>query len=172
MAVEKLAKTLGISLERKGSGFIFGEKEAEEGKGRSGKRWILARSTRFMNECGPSVASALKKFFLEPDSLLLATDDIDLSLGTIRLRPGGSSGGHRGLESVIASLGTEKFARLRIGIGPVPAGQDPAEFVLRPFLNSERPVLEKTLEQAVACLRAAVTESLERAMTRYNRAHV
>jgi len=106
---------------------------------------------------------------IDPDALLVLCDDMSLPLGRMRIRGGGGSGGHLGLESVIFSLGTERFARMRLGIGPPPPGIDWSEFVLLPFLEEERTAARELLESAADALETILTGGLDRAMNRYNR---
>jgi PTH1 family peptidyl-tRNA hydrolase len=96
-------------------------------------------------------------------------DDFHLEFGAMRVRRGGSHGGHNGLRSIIEALGTQEFARLRIGIGAAPAGEDPADYVLEKFEREEAARLPEIVGDAAACVTRAVTEGLEVAMNRHNR---
>jgi len=91
----------------------------------------------FMNQSGGPLAEILKYESLLPENMIVVADDFMIPFGSLRLRSSGSAGGHNGLKSVIEALGTEEFGRLRVGIGPVPVGQDPAEFVLKKFSKEE-----------------------------------
>jgi PTH1 family peptidyl-tRNA hydrolase len=124
-----------------------------------------------MNRSGVAVRSVLAQRHVDVTrDLLVVVDDFALPLGTFRLRARGSSGGHNGLESVEAALDSREYARLRIGIGPLPEGvSDSADFVLEPFTGAERATLTDllpTLGDAVECW---ITEGIEQAMNRYNR---
>lgn len=101
--------------------------------------------------------------------LLVVYDDVYLPLGTIRIRPGGGSGGHQGLESILASTGSGEFPRLRIGVGPAPRAQDLPEYVLAPFSETEREAVPRVIEAAADCAFDAVAEGLAKAMNRWNR---
>lgn len=129
---------------------------------------LLAIPQTFMNESGRAVAPLVHFYQVPPERLLVVYDDLDLPLGAIRLRPDGGSGGHRGMQSVIDHLGTQKFPRLRIGIGRPPEQMDPADYVLRDFSPDEESVLEEVLDRATAAIRTWVTEGLEKAMSLYN----
>lgn len=122
----------------------------------------------FMNVCGAPIAAAARKKGVSPGELLLITDDFELPLGTLRIRQKGSSGGHNGLQSVLEAFGTSVIPRLRVGIGPVPDGQDPADFVLKPFPASDRKQVGDVLVRGAEAVRTAVTEGVETAMNRYN----
>jgi PTH1 family peptidyl-tRNA hydrolase len=125
----------------------------------------LAKSRSYMNTCGPNLKEALLKAGGNPAEMLVVVDDFMLPEGRIRLRRGGSSGGHNGLKSVIAALGTEEFPRLRIGVGPVPPGMDPADYVLKRVSASR---MEALATKAVDALEACLRDGLEKAMNRFN----
>jgi PTH1 family peptidyl-tRNA hydrolase len=134
-----------------------------------GMRAVLAKPRTFMNESGRAVAP-LAHFYKVPSELLMVVyDDLDLPLGAVRLRPGGGSGGHKGMRSIIEHLGTQDFPRLRIGIGRPPGRMDPADYVLQDFSTEEEPVLEETLGWAVAAVELWMEEGIEAAMNQYNR---
>ncbi|MBI5882576.1 MAG: aminoacyl-tRNA hydrolase [Elusimicrobia bacterium] len=123
----------------------------------------------FMNDSG-SFSAAFSRFHrLAPAEILVCFDDISLLLGRMRLRPSGSSGGQKGMESIIASLGTSDIPRLRLGVGPVPAGWDAADFVLGRFSAAEDKVFCEMAERGVEAVRTALEEGLEAAMNRYNK---
>jgi PTH1 family peptidyl-tRNA hydrolase len=103
-----------------------------------------------------------------PSRLVVIHDDLDLPLGRMRLRAGGSGGGHRGIGSVIASLQTGDFLRLKIGIGRPPAAQTAEDFVLRRFNREERTLFLHTRERAVQALESLVAEGLEKTMSLFN----
>jgi PTH1 family peptidyl-tRNA hydrolase len=102
-------------------------------------------------------------------SLLIVCDDVNLPLGTIRLRLQGSAGGHHGLQSCLEALGTEEVPRLRIGVGVEPLPADLDGFVLSRFSSAERPIAKQAVERAALACEAWVTEGMETAMNRYNR---
>ena len=102
----------------------------------------------YMNESGRVVRAALDYYKVAPEDLLVVHDDIDLPFGRLRLQVAGGSGGHNGIRSVEAALGTKEFSRLKVGVGRPPGSQDPADFVLRPFSKSERPEVDVMVEDA------------------------
>jgi len=134
----------------------------------AGKRVVLAMPQTFMNESGRSVAPLVRFFKLPLQRLLVVYDDLDLPVGTIRLRVKGGSGGHRGMQSIIQHLGSQTFPRLRIGIGRPPGQMDPADYVLQDFSLEEQPVVEDALECAVSAVQTWLEEGIEQAMGRYN----
>ena len=123
----------------------------------------------FMNTSGVPVAQLMHKKGLSPAELLVVSDDFELPLGRLRLRLKGSSGGHNGIKSILEILGTEDVPRLRVGIGPVPSGEDPAEFVLKPFASADKKRVQKALEQAAEAVRVAADSGVEAAMNQFNR---
>lgn len=144
---------------------------ADVGSGERRLRLLMPQT--FMNESGRSVRAALDWYDLEPAQILVLVDDMDLPLGRLRLRSSGSAGGHNGLRSTIAHLGTEAFPRLRIGIG-APA-QDPQErrertvsHVLGRFQAAEQPLLERVLEEATEGIGLVQRLGVERAANRLN----
>ncbi len=133
------------------------------------RRVVLVKPQTFMNESGRAVA-ALARFYQVPhERMLVCYDDLDLPLGTVRLRPEGGSGGHRGMRSIIEHVGGENFPRLRLGIGRPPGQMDPAAYVLQDFSAEEQPAVEDALERAVAAIETWLREGIVMAMSRHNR---
>jgi PTH1 family peptidyl-tRNA hydrolase len=161
--VSRLAAAHGLEFSRR-------RKNARAAQGTIGGRpVVLAIPQTFMNESGRAVAPLAHFYQVPTENLLVIYDDLDLPLGSLRLRPDGGSGGHRGMRSIITYLGTQSFPRLRIGIGR-PLGQmDPADYVLQNFTPDEEPVIEETIERAIAAIQTWLTEGLEKAMSLYNR---
>jgi PTH1 family peptidyl-tRNA hydrolase len=135
----------------------------------SGAEVILALPLTYMNLSGVAVAGLLKKYKIEARNLLVVLDDLDLELGRIKLRPCGSSAGQRGLQSIIASLGTKEFARLRVGIGRPAKAQEASEYVLAPFKAAEKEKIAQVLQEAQDCCLAWVNQGISRAMGTFNK---
>ncbi|MFH1277352.1 MAG: aminoacyl-tRNA hydrolase [Candidatus Eisenbacteria bacterium] len=136
----------------------------------AGKRALLVKPTTYMNRSGGAVADLLDDRGLGLADLLVVSDDVNLPLGRIRIRAKGSDGGQKGLASVIGEVGTEDFARIRLGVGPAPAGTaDLADFVLRRFAADETPAVERMIDEAVSCVRMWAAVGVEGAMGRCNR---
>jgi PTH1 family peptidyl-tRNA hydrolase len=133
-----------------------------------GEEVVLVKPRTFMNLSGDAVGP-LVRFYKRPLSdLLVVYDDIDIPFGSIRLRPSGSSGGHKGMKSIIANLGADEFPRLRVGIrGDVPSG-DLSEYVLERFTAEERAQLEGIIQRACDAVEAVITGPFEKAMRRFN----
>jgi PTH1 family peptidyl-tRNA hydrolase len=160
--VERLGIALGLTLDKD-------QKQARVALGDfDGRRVVLAKPQTFMNESGRAVAALTRFYKVRLDCLLVVYDDLDLPLGSVRLRPEGGSGGHKGMRSIIEHLGTQEFSRLRIGIGRPPGRMDPAAYVLQDFSADEGPLLEETLERAVAAIETWLHQGVEVAMDQYN----
>ena len=132
------------------------------------RRLLLLKPQTFMNVSGASVAEAARYWADSPEDVLVVADDVNLPLGRLRFRAGGSAGGHNGLKSIIAQLGSQDFPRLRIGVGDDRGGADLADHVLGTFSPDERQVVEETIERAVSAVLCYLDDGLETAMNRYN----
>ena len=162
MLVSRLADRLGVSFSRLESKALVTKAVYKD------YRLVLAKPQTYMNLSGQAV-SALQRFYKIPlENLLVAYDDVDLPLGTIRLRPDGSSGGQKGMGSIIDHLGTQEFPRLRIGIGRPPGRMDAAAYVLQDFSRGETEILDEVLERGVEAVLTFITEGLTTAMNQYN----
>lgn len=140
------------------------------GSGRiAGEEALLVLSRRFMNESGRAVASALSAVRATPADLIVVCDDVDLPLGQLRLRLVGRDGGHRGLRSIVEALGTDEFARLRLGVGAPPAGADTADYVLDAFSEVEQTVVSDMVRRAAEAIEVSLSQGFARAMSVYNR---
>ena len=131
------------------------------------RRVLLLKPETFMNLSGRSVGQAVRFFKVAPTDLLVVCDDLSLPLGRLRLRPGGSDGGQKGLRDISSHLGTDQFPRLRIGIGDR-EDIDAADYVLSRFRSSERPVIDDALILASQAVAVWVTQGIEAAMNRFN----
>jgi PTH1 family peptidyl-tRNA hydrolase len=131
------------------------------------RRVLLLKPETFMNLSGRSVGQAMRFYKLEPADLLVVCDDLSLPLGKLRIRPGGSDGGQKGLRDIAAHLGTEQFSRLRIGLGDR-ENNDAADFVLNRFRSAERPIIDDALILATQAVAVWVTLGLDVAMNRFN----
>ncbi len=135
---------------------------------RRDQRICLAVPIIYMNESGRAVAPLLRFFKLPLDRLIVAVDDLDLPLGSLRLRKTGGTGGHKGLASISRALGTESYARLRIGIGRPPPDWDPTDYVLAAFDADDRALADAAVQRAADALEAAIDRGLDYVMNAYN----
>jgi peptidyl-tRNA hydrolase, PTH1 family len=134
-----------------------------------GERMLLVKSRTFMNESGPSYASVARKHDIQPDHVIAAHDDLDLAFGALRVKFGGSTAGHHGLDSLVAGLRTPDFHRLRLGIGRPPGRQDPLNFVLRPFSKKEQEEVVVLVDQAAEATLSLARHGLSPTQDRFNR---
>ncbi len=111
-------------------------------------RFLVLKPSTFMNNSGLAVAPVLKCYGLSPDQMVVIHDDIDIPVGEVRVKRGGGTGGHRGLASLVESIGSGDFTRVRIGVGRPPEGIDPAEYVLMGFEEGERQPAAASAERA------------------------
>jgi PTH1 family peptidyl-tRNA hydrolase len=163
MAVDELANRGSIRVERP-------EGKALVGRGKlAGQEVVLAKPQTYMNLSGVSVRELLGKYELEPGDLLVMWDEVQLPLGTIKINGDGSAGSHNGAKSVIGSIGTQQFARLRLGAGSEHQLGGRREYVLRPMKKAELEVAAEMLGEAGDAVELILTQGLDAAMTKYNR---
>ena len=164
LTVDRLAERHGIRVTRKDSKALVGVGEVD------GQAVMLAKPQTFMNLSGPAVACLISKLESEAgaEKLIVISDDLALPFGTIRIRPRGSAGGHNGLKSIIGSLGSEEFTRLRIGIQPEHLVSDVKRFVLDPLPRSVRAELEEILERSAAAVHTIIRDGVLKAMAAFN----
>jgi len=163
MVVEALSRRYGIGSERTNFSGLWQEADLE------GVRAFLLRPTTYMNCSGTSVQAAVRFYQLPLQEILVICDDFHLPLGKLRLRPKGSAGGQKGLQNIIQHLGSQEFARLRIGIGPLPEGVDATSFVLGRFMPDEQPIIQEAIRRAAEAVVLWAKEGIETTMNRYNR---
>lgn len=144
--------------------------QAECGKGViAGQKAMLAEPLTYMNLSGEAVAALVNYYKLDPEEeLVVIYDDISLEPGQIRVRKKGSAGGHNGIKNIIACLGTDKFKRIRLGIGGKPERWDLADYVLAPFGKEERAAVDEGIKRAAEAVCVMMTEGPDAAMNRYN----
>jgi aminoacyl-tRNA hydrolase/ribosomal protein bL25 (Ctc-form) len=163
MAVDELADRGAIRVERP-------EGKALVGRGKlAGEEILLAKPQTYMNLSGVSVRELLAKYELEPADLLVMWDEVQLPAGTFKIHPDGSAGSHNGAKSVIGSIGTQQFARLRLGCGPDHPVSNLKDYVLRPMKKPELEVASEMLGQVGDAVEMILTQGLDAAMTKYNR---
>jgi peptidyl-tRNA hydrolase, PTH1 family len=133
-----------------------------------GERVILIKPQTYMNNSGAAVNSLVHFYKVPLENLLVAYDDVDLPLGSLRLRPMGGSAGQKGMQSIIERLGTDQFPRLRIGTGRPPGRMEAADYVLQDFPDDEADLLTMTLERGVDAVLTFIQYGLDRAMNSYN----
>lgn len=163
MLVQKMAEAWGVSL--RGRKFRSRTAQAEV----SGARILLALPQTYMNQSGLAVRDIVRGLGIGPEDLVVVYDDLDISLGEIRVRKQGRPGTHKGLGSVVRELGTTLFPRIRIGIGPLPGSCEATDYVLSPFSPSEKPLLRESLERGGEALAFILAGDIPTAMSLFNR---
>jgi PTH1 family peptidyl-tRNA hydrolase len=159
--IDLLAARHAIDLRKHRHQSVYGEGRIE------GAGVLLAKPLTYMNLSGVAVAALARYHGIIPAGVLVVCDDVNLPLGRLRLRTRGSAGGHNGLKSIIGSLGTSEFPRLRIGVG-APDGQPMVNHVLGPFNRREREIIDAALATAADAVELYLREGIEAAMNRYN----
>lgn len=140
-----------------GTGYIEGEKV------------ILAKPQTYMNLSGESVRALADFYKVESDNIIVIYDDISLDVGKLRIRTKGSAGGHNGIKSIIAHLGTESFPRIKVGVGDKPAGWDLADYVLSRFTKEENEIIIDSLKKSSMAAKTIIKDGMETAMNLYNK---
>ena len=136
----------------------------------AGQKVILAKPLTYMNLSGESVAELVNYYKIDPDEeLVVIYDDINLAPGYIRVRKKGSAGGHNGIKNIIAQLGSDKFKRIRVGVGEKPKNWDLADYVLSPFSKEERTQVDEAIRHAADALEMILQDDIDSAMNKYNK---
>jgi PTH1 family peptidyl-tRNA hydrolase len=164
LLLDELAREHRIPLDRRGLKSVYGRGRMARGE------VILAKPQTYMNLSGEAVQRLLHFFKIPTQELIVLHDDLDLPWGKIRIRIGGSSGGHRGILSIQESLGSEGFVRLKIGIGrpPIP-GRDPSDYVLDPLPEEKKEELAAILKRAAEAVETILARGPQEAMSRFHR---
>jgi len=159
---DKLAETLGIRFSRQQNNAFVAS------GARNGSKLVLAKPQTFMNLSGQSVSGLVRFFKVPPANLLVCCDDIDLPMGTIRMRASGGSAGQRGMQSILEALGTKDVPRLRFGVGRPPGRMDAADHVLRNFDAADEEIVPIIVDKAVQAALTFVDNGMAEAMNRFN----
>jgi PTH1 family peptidyl-tRNA hydrolase len=162
MVVDLLAEQWGETITKKQARSVLTSHRI------SGSQVILAKPQTYMNESGRAVQALIDYYKVTPERMIVIFDDLDLPLGTLRIRPFGGTGGHRGMRSIQNKIHTQEYPRMRVGISRPPGRMDPAEYVLQDFEQDELENLQGTLNRAVGCLIHFLEHGLEEAMNSCN----
>lgn len=160
--VDRLAQRHGLSVTKSKFNALFGQGRV------AGQAVILVKPQTFMNLSGEAIQPLAAFYHVPPAQVLVVCDEFALLFGQLRIKPRGSDGGHNGLKSVIARLGTQDFPRLRIGIGPVPPMFDPADFVLSNFAKADQDGVRDMVDRAADAVESFVKDGMERTMNAFN----
>ncbi len=162
MCADRWAERHGISFDKKRPWAVIGEGELDS------CRVMIAKPRTFMNLSGDAVHEMANRWHVQPKDLLVLYDDMDLPLGSLRLRERGSAGGHNGIKSIIERLGSQEFLRLRIGIGRPNGDADAIRHVLSQFTRDEAQVLDEALDRACDAIDCILSEGITPAMNKFN----
>ena len=163
MAADALAKKLGVSINRARFKALTAPAEI------NGEKVLLMKPQTYMNLSGEAVGEAARFYKILPENVIVVSDEVSLPLGKLRVRMKGSAGGHNGLKSIIASLGSDNFPRVRIGVGAPPhPDYDMADWVLSVFRNQDLEDMLSAADKAAEAVITYVTDGPERAMNRFN----
>ncbi len=170
MCLNCFARRYGIRFDKRKCQARIGSGEV------AGNKVVVARPQTYMNRSGEAVSRLVKRFEVGLDKLIVIHDDLDLPLGKIRIRPRGSAAGHKGINSIIAELGSEDFTRIRVGIGRPPIAESSTEtseadviaYVLSDFTPEEKRVITEAISQVSEAIYCLLTEGLVTTMNRYN----
>jgi peptidyl-tRNA hydrolase, PTH1 family len=163
MAVERLAETCGVKFSRHEARSLSASAEIE------GERVVLAKPQTFMNLSGQAVSGLLRQRNASAEDVIVLVDDVDIPLGSLRIRRRGSAGGHNGLKSIIGALGTDQFVRVRMGAGPDKVVENLVSYVLAPFRKKDLKIVAEVADQAAEAVRIILKEGPEKAMNLFNR---
>lgn len=162
MLLDRLAERLGCTFSRVESRALVAKGDYLE------NRLILVKPQTYMNLSGQAASSLLRFYKIPLEQLLVIYDEVDLPLGILRLRPGGGSAGHKGMQSIMDKLGTQEFPRLRIGINRPPGRKEAADYVLQDFSKDEAQLLPELLDRAIEAVLTFVRGGITDAMNLYN----
>ena len=163
MAVDRLARECGLELTHHEAQALTGCTRME------GLEVLLAKPQTYMNLSGMAVARLAEKYRLEVSDLIVLVDDVDLPLGSLRIRPRGSAGGHKGLKSIIGALGSGDFVRVRMGVRPEQPIEDMVSYLLGRFREADLETVAEMLDQACEAVHVILREGSQKAMNRFNR---
>ena len=164
LVVDRVASGNRIAIKKKRYDSLIGDWQTNE------EKILLVKPQTYMNHSGEVVKHLFRSFPVAVQDLVVIHDDLDLPFGRIRIRPRGGAGGHRGVLSILESLGEEGFFRVRVGIGRPPPGVDPTDFVLDRFSPQEISQLDEVVSKAADAVECLLEEGSRRAMEKFNRA--
>ena len=163
LVLDTLAQKLGADLSERKHRALCGKAVI------GGQKVILLKPQTFMNSSGESIRAAADYYKVPPEDILVVYDDISLAPGQLRIRAKGSAGGHNGIKSIIAHLGTQEFPRVKVGIGEKPPRMDLADYVLGHFSSGEKKIMEEAAKEAADAICEIVNVGIEQAMNDHNR---
>ena len=162
LAVDEIGRRAGIDLTRKKFHGLYGEGAFHRDK------LILLKPETYMNRSGESVSSAVSFYHIPPENIIIVHDELDLPVGTVRIKPGGGSAGHKGVASIMERLGNSGFIRIRIGIGKPKQKSGTVSHVLSKFSKEENEIINESVLKAADAALEVIEHGLQKAMNKYN----
>ena len=163
MAIDRLAEACGVELGRREAQALTASTEM------AGERIVLAKPQTYMNLSGLAVGRLVNKYAVPVQDIILLVDDVDLPLGSLRIRPRGSAGTHNGLRSVIGTLQSDEFVRVRMGVRPEHPVEDLARYILGRFRKADLETVAELIDRSAEAVSVVVKEGVQSAMNRFNR---
>lgn len=161
MVVDRLAGDNGIQSSKVQNKAIVGDGRV------AGQRVILAKPQTYMNNSGEAVGPLANFYKIPPENIFVVYDEMDIPLGTIRLREKGGAGGHNGMKSIIQHIGQD-FPRMRLGVGRPPGRMEPPGYLLQDFSNDQLPIVSDMIDEAIRAIETYLQEGIQMAMSRHN----
>ena len=161
--VDAMSKKWGIPVKDRRAKAVLGTGRL------AGQDIVLAKPRTFVNNSGDAVSYLLTRFASKPEHLVIVYDEMELPLGRLRIRPQGSDGGHNGMRSIIAAIGTQVFPRIRVGIGPPAEGESSIPHVLGHFSSEEEGVVSEIVDRVASAVDCILEEGIDAAMSQFNR---
>ena len=163
-AVDVLSRRHNISVQSLSMKGLYGKGVIE------GEKAMLLKPLTYMNLSGEAIRAYTDYYKIDPETqLIVIYDDVDIPTGQLRVRKSGSAGSHNGMRSIVSTLGTQKFIRVRVGTGPCPERWDMVDYVLAPFSKEDRKLVDEALEEAADAVELIVSGGIDRAMEKYNK---
>ena len=163
MVVDEVAKKLGVRLKKKGFKGLYNEASLDQ------KKLIILKPHTFMNRSGTAVNEAVRYFNILIGDVIVVQDEIDLPIGNLLIKSGGGSAGHKGIESIVNSLGDKGFIRLRIGVGKPVNKPDVINYVLSKLQSHEREKISEIIRSAVEAIIEVIENGVQSAMNKFNK---
>lgn len=160
--IDAISRNMGITMSDRRQLAVIGQGSLD------GEEVVLAKPRTFMNHSGEAISYLISRFYTTIQDLIVIYDDMDLPLGKIRIRPSGSAGGHRGVESIIGAMKSNDFVRIRVGVGRPPQGMSEVGFVLGTFNAQESTLIEEVVDTVRNVVADVIGHDLDWAMNRYN----
>ncbi|MCR4611089.1 MAG: aminoacyl-tRNA hydrolase [Lachnospiraceae bacterium] len=160
--IDIIAKNHGVKIKKKEHFALTGEDVI------AGEKVLLVKPMTYMNDSGEAIRALMDYYKIDSSDLIVISDDLTLDIGVLRIRAKGSAGGHNGLKSIIKCVGTNEFARLRVGVGKVPEHRTVIDHVLSRFERKDRVLVKESYQVAADAVEAMLVEGIDKAMSKYN----